>query len=344
MSPSAESSAQPSPIPHVESPMRPLPLFVVAAAALIHAQPTPADSPRPSAGHVLVAAKAFGGVLLLNGETEGAARIWLRKGSAWIDLGPLGTPPRSLPACAYDPMRKMVVVHGGAIASPNADGGNDWKVDGQTLGWDGKTWRVLSATGPSPRDHHAMVYDAARKKIVLYGGGDADPSGRSVYFSDTWEWDGKAWTRVAEAGPGPRVHHAMGYDPVRRRTVLVGGYGPGGADGRTWEWNGKTWQDMGQSEVALRVSPRIVFDTGRKKLVLFGGDIKDNLPSDTYEWDGVRWSRIAEQGPPGRTVHALAFDETRKVLVLFGGAGPDPLADTWVLGTSPEGPVWKQVP
>lgn len=313
--------------------MRLLP-FILAAAltqSVMGAEGSrkPQQQPQPSAGHMLVAAKAFGGVLLLHGEAAGPGRIWLRKGSTWIDLGPLGTTPRSLAAFAYDPVRKMLVVHGGALPNPNADGSIDWKVDGQTLGWDGKTWRVLSVTGPSPRDHHAMVYDAARKKIVLYGGGDADPSGRADYFGDTWEWDGKAWTRITDAGPGTRVHHAMAYDPVRRKTVVVGGYGPGGADGRTWEWDGKTWQDRGESEVALRVSPRIAFDDSRKKIVLFGGDIRDATPSDTYEWDGARWSRIAEQGPPGRSVHGLAFDEKRKALILFGGAGPEPLADTW---------------
>jgi hypothetical protein len=171
----------------------------------------------------------------------------------------------------------MLVVHGGALPNPNADGSIDWKVDGQTLGWDGKTWRVLSVTGPSPRDHHAMVYDAARKKIVLYGGGDADPSGRADYFGDTWEWDGKAWTRITDAGPGTRVHHAMAYDPCagRQWSRRLRTWRCGRAD---VEWDGKTWQDRGESEVALRVSPRIAFDDSRKKIVLFGGDIRDATP------------------------------------------------------------------
>src|SRR5262245_24408739 len=115
----------------VESPMRLLPLLL--AAALTPSQPGAVESPRPSAGHALVSAKALVGVLLLNGEAKVPAHIWVRKASTWVDLGPLGTTPRSLAACAYDPVRKMLVVHGGALPSANADGGNDWKVDGQTL-------------------------------------------------------------------------------------------------------------------------------------------------------------------------------------------------------------------
>ncbi|HKQ59817.1 MAG TPA: kelch repeat-containing protein [Candidatus Polarisedimenticolaceae bacterium] len=294
--------------------------------------------PAPSAGHSLVYAATQGGVLLVHGESAGPARLWRWSGSSWEDRGELGTTPRSLAACAYDAEHHLLVVHGGALPNKQANGSTDWKVDGQTLAWDGKTWRVLAEGGPTRRDHHAMVYDSARKKLVLYGGGDADPTGRADYFGDTWEWDGKVWTQVATAGPGPRVHHAMAYDALRGRTVMTGGYGPKGPDGKTWEWDGKAWEDKGSSDVAFRTSPRLAFDGSRKKVVLFGGENRSGMPADTYEWDGTRWTRIAEQGPPGRTVHALAYDEARKALVLFGGAGPDPLADTWEFR---EG-VWKR--
>lgn len=295
--------------------------------------------PGPSAGHALVYSRTARGVLLVHGEGDGPPRLWLWNGTSWNDLGDLGTTPRSLAACAYDRERKLLLVQGGALPTKKPDGSIDWKVDGRTLAWNGKAWRVVSETGPSPRDHHAMVYDTARRRTVLFGGGDADPSGRSEFFGDTWEWDGKVWTLVSTTGPGPRVHHAMAYDPVRGRTVLVGGYGPDGPDGRTWDWDGKTWQDRGQSDVAYRASPRLAFDGNREKVVLFGGESRSGLPSDTYEWEGSRWVRIAEQGPPGRTVHALAFDEARRILVLFGGAGPDPLDDTWEFANG----AWKRV-
>ena len=314
------------------------------AAAAPAASPAPVASPAPAtpppcAGHVMAYSKPLEGVLLLHGEAAGPSRIWLWNGSAWRDLGALGVTPRSLAACAWDAKRKQLLVQGGALAIEKPGGDVDWKVDGRTLAWNGKDWRVVREGGPQPRDHHAMVFDSARGKIVLFGGGDADPSGRSEFFDDTWEWEGKAWKRVPATGPGPRVHHAMAYDPVRGRTVLVGGYGPDGPDGRTWEWDGKTWENRGVSDVARRSSPRIAFDGSRNKVVLFGGQTDASWPTDTYEWDGTRWTLVAEQGPPGRSVHALAYDEARKVVVLFGGAGPDPLGDTWELS----GKVWKRV-
>ncbi|MHB8878486.1 MAG: hypothetical protein ACYC8T_32720, partial [Myxococcaceae bacterium] len=36
---------------------------------------------------------------------------------------------------------------------------------------------------------HALAYDAARQRVVLFGGLD------SAYLTDTWEWDGTTWVR-----------------------------------------------------------------------------------------------------------------------------------------------------
>ena len=319
------------------------PLLLAASVPLAAAAPTqapaPAAAPPPSAGHVMVYSKPLEGVLLLHGEAAGPARIWRWYGDVWRDLGPLGVTPRTLAACTWDTKRKQLLVHGGALAIEKPGGDVDWKVDGRTLAWNGKDWRVVREGGPSPRDHHAMVFDSARGKVVLFGGGDADPSGRSEFFGDTWEWDGKTWTRVAGTGPPARVHFAMAYDPVRARTVLVGGYGPDGPDSRTWEWDGKTWENRGVSDVARRSSPRVAFDGSRNKVVLFGGQTDSDWPRDTYAWDGTRWTLVDEAGPPGRSVHAMAYDEGRRVVVLFGGAGPDPLGDTWELS----GSTWKLV-
>lgn len=40
-------------------------------------------------------------------------------------------------------------------------------------------------------------------------------------LGDTWVWDGSSWTSVETGGPSPRSDHAMAYDTVRGRTVLI---------------------------------------------------------------------------------------------------------------------------
>ena len=74
---------------------------------------------------------------------------------------------------AYDSARGVTVLFGGY-------GAFGYPVD-DTWEWDGNTWALRSATGPSPRRDHAMVYDSARSTVVLFGG-------VSLYVpkGDTW--------------------------------------------------------------------------------------------------------------------------------------------------------------
>jgi hypothetical protein len=53
-----------------------------------------------------------------------------------------------------------------------------------TREYDGVNWtQVTTASSPSARDAHAMTYDSARGKVVIFGGYD----GSNV--NDTWEYD-----------------------------------------------------------------------------------------------------------------------------------------------------------
>jgi len=72
----------------------------------------------------------------------------------------------------------------------------------ETWTWDGVQWKQhMAASGPPGRDTHAMAYDAARGRVVLYGGGGDRGKGVPPYWylDDVWEWDGTRWTRAAPA-------------------------------------------------------------------------------------------------------------------------------------------------
>src|SRR6266496_2944326 len=61
---------------------------------------------------------------------------------------------------------------------------------------------------PPSRHGHAMVYDAVRQRVVLFGG--LSSSGNSS--NDTWEYDGTTWTqRTPGTSPSARQNHAMVY-------------------------------------------------------------------------------------------------------------------------------------
>ena len=65
-----------------------------------------------------------------------------------------------------------------------------------------------------------MVYDPARKKIVLFGGDQLDQT-----IADTWTFDGKQWTQKhPPLSPAPRAGHALLWLPRAKKVLLLGGY------------------------------------------------------------------------------------------------------------------------
>jgi hypothetical protein len=82
-----------------------------------------------------------------------------------------------------------------------------------------------------------MAYDAARQRVVMFGGGD-------TLSTETWTYDGRTWERHDAAGPAPRWSSAMAYDPARQRVVLFAGgrnARPFDAMADLWEWDGTHW-------------------------------------------------------------------------------------------------------
>jgi hypothetical protein len=277
--------------------------------------------PRGAHGHVLL----FGG---FDGTSQRDGDTWTWDGTAWIHAADAGPSPRIVQALVYDFAQREIVLFGGTgvLGNPFKDNMDTWK-------WNGTKWTELAAGGgPRARAAHGMAYDGVRKKVVLYGGAEV---GVRPVFSDTWEWDGTAWTQIfpASATPGPRQEVAMVYDGAHARTVLFGGTDGAKDFGDTWTWDGTVWTQVAKTGPAARRHPGMTYDSARHRTVLFGGA---NAASGTYfgetwEWDGVRWTQVASTGPAGRDAPAMAFDKVRGKVVLFGGLLPSSasLQDTW---------------
>jgi len=206
----------------------------------------------------------------------------------------------------------------------------------------------LAAIGPLPRYGHAMAYDSARGRVVLFGGTEDNFS--SSYFGDTWEWDGTSWTLVSSTGPAPRRYVAMAYDSARACVVLFGGVSNVNPYylGDTWEWDGTSWTLRSTTGPAPRDEHAMAYDSARGRVVLFGGFYRDSAYhylGETWEWDGASWTLRSNAGPKGRTGHAMAFDSARGRTVLFGGFSAPPgfgepavYGDTWEW----DGASWKR--
>jgi Galactose oxidase, central domain len=197
-------------------------------------------------------------------------------------------------------------------------------------------WSQKQDIGPSPRAGHAMALDAARTKVVMFGG---VAGGHAA--NDTWTWDGSLWTQAADTGPSARFGHAMTFDADRGQVVLFGGRVLGGNPlDDTWVWDGDLWTQVADTGPSARSGHALADDPVAKAVVLFSG-IAGAPVGDTWSWDGQLWTQVQDSGPSARSGHAMAQLSGPGRALLYGGFGADMngLADTWVW----DGTAWTEV-
>jgi len=243
---------------------------------------TPAEAPGVRSGHAMAYDAARERVVLFGGwnSIEALGDTWVFDGTTWTEITPSTSPPPRLGgAMAYDATRERVVLFGGNDGTMTTSRlGDTWELDGAT--WIG----AAPATSPGPRSDHAMAYDSARARIVLFGGEGTAPGG----LADTWEYDGTNWAEATPtASPTRRALHAMAYDAARGRVVLFSG-DDGGRPRDTWEYDGTTW-----SETTPAVSPTgrrwhsLAYDGAHERVVLYGGlGLGDTELGDTWQYGG----------------------------------------------------------
>ena len=181
-----------------------------------------------------------------------------------------------------------------------------------TWEYDGTTWVKSSITSPPARSVHAMVYDAGRKRTVVFGGMGARRSGESPpILDDTWEFDGTAWSQRQVAGPPPRLGAGSAYDSKRGIVLIIGGANHERVFNDLWSWDGTAWRKLAEGGPEARVMGYIAYDKNRDRVVLFGGrrHSPDNTDlADTWEWDGAAWRRV---GRPAQSARKDTLGSTR---------------------------------
>lgn len=259
---------------------------------------------------------------------------WEWNGDLWRKVTSEGPSPRKWAAMANDAKRNRIILFGGReeVERTGLQQGDTWE-------WDGKAWRILTSSGPSNRDHHRMVYDCVRDRVILFGGWDG-----TVVLGDTWEWDGTEWERVALDGPSPRAAHGMAYDETRQAVVLFGGRSLEQFFDDTWLWDGRKWTRVNSDRPRKRAMLAMTYDSDLKRVLLYGGRDGPALLGDTWGWGGKRWEELSTSGPPRRGAYSMAYDRNRQQAVLHGGGHYD--GDNWHLHDGTwlwHESVWKQV-
>ena len=193
----------------------------------------------------------------------------------------------------------------------------DLPFESGSTGTDGPlTFREIIIGG---RSYHGAAYDAARNRLVVFGGNIGAVQG------DTWLFDGVNWSRSFPAtSPSQRYAHRMVWDAARAEVMMFGGHRGDVRLNDTWVWNGTTWaQKTPANSPSAREHYAMAYDGARQNVVLYGGTAGSG---ETWTWDGNDWTQqTPATSPPAHSNHALAYDAARQNVVLFGNQG-----QTWL--------------
>jgi hypothetical protein len=196
---------------------------------------------------------------------------------------------------------------------------------------------IAQAAAPPPLHEEGVALDAARGRLVLFGGTRA--RGESyVNVGDTWEWDGSAWRLAVPAadGPGARTALAMAYDPGRRAVVMYGGAAGDWDTGEirllrdVWTYDGARWTRGPDGPEAFNA--RLVHDGRRGEMLLVGNagpwtDSDGPFRVSLWRLRGDAWVFADSSGPRISSTLRPVWDARRGVLVLPVLEGPD--AGVW---------------
>ena len=240
--------------------------------------------------------------------------------SRWIPatfgvIGCVGSPP----ATSVSPTQAAVAVPSEAVAASSS--------------------QVRSAV-PAARAGHALVYDAAAQRILLFGG-----FAGSTFHQDIWQLMAGQWTQLATEVPfAPRSWQTVVFDPIRQNYVMFGGKTDARVPfGDTWVWDSHRWVEFAGDGPPARSHHTGVFDERRRVVVVFGGEANGRFFDDTWEWNGQAWRDVAAAGPPPRAAHMSAYDHRRQMVIVAGGVAPDNKTrrqDVWGW----DGASWTRLP
>lgn len=106
-------------------------------------------------------------------------------------------------------------------------------------------WKHLDVQGPGALSHFGMTWNKDENALYVFGGATSGSTFASL-TDKTWVLRDGHWQELSPAiSPSRRGNPAMGYDLVRKRVVLYGGFDSARNNlNDTWEWDGETWTCM----------------------------------------------------------------------------------------------------
>jgi hypothetical protein len=283
-------------------------------------------------------------LVLFGGQSATGALLgdtWVYANGTWTELCATGCGPSPATgtSMAFDPKLNQLVLFGGQTAL------NPSRFSDATWTWNGRQWYrppTANQQPPPGRAEAAMAADDSgpQGSIVLFGGSATQPTpfglpslvpgaggGTTTTLSDTWTWDGSAWSQQLPAqSPSSRSGAAATWDPAAGAVLLFGGT-PGGLGGwldDTWVWRSDTWTPVPlATPPSARANASLAYQATLGSVMLYGGQGATGATNDTWMISGLAWRPVLTgSAPVARSAAAAAEDSSTGAVVLFGGAGP----------------------
>lgn len=180
---------------------------------------------------------------------------------------------------------------------------------------------------PVGRRGHAMSYDPATGKVLLFGGQD----GAGAPLNDNWLLDPETctWESLSPASkPGTRWEATMCvFDGAIH---LFGGNKPA-PQGGFYRWDGITWTSIGAASPPANRGGHVMLALGSDLLVLGGPVGADSA----HVYDGTAWAAAVDVPTTARNWSA-SFSDERGAIICSGRHDADStfLEDVWEYDTS----------
>ncbi|MBI5383848.1 MAG: hypothetical protein HZA90_04085 [Verrucomicrobia bacterium] len=244
---------------------------------------------------LLAALLALAGSLTLHAQT-----------TAWTEITHPSSPAFAHHDMTYDSLRHRLIVAGRTSIMQNTFAIYAGAADG--------SWTQLPSPSPAlpGREDIELAYDSHRDVVVLY----------TTATNKVWEFNGTNWSVITAATTPIQCKDGaqMQYDPVRRKTVLVGSDGWPGVDkvSETWFWDGTNWILAAGTNASPpgAAGGGLAFDAARGEMVLVA-----MRTMETWTFNGTNWvQRQPVTFPlPGVWVFDLAFHPPSGLVIFYGG-------------------------
>lgn len=208
-----------------------------------------------------------------------------------------------------------------------------------------------SASTPSTRYGHRMVYLPNSSEIFMFGGEVSYLD--STLLTQSWVYSIKSdnWHAImSEIFPSARMTHGMAFISQTNSILLFGGLDAVNTSRMddTWEFNLETelWEKLNlDKSPSPRSDMSMYYDESLNKVFLFGGySSTDSKLSDTWEFniENRTWSEVnCSLIPRARYGHQMVYNSKSQEGILFGGNNNGMMNNLWTFNGSTS--TWSEV-